>query len=141
MDERSERALAEASVLEANQEFYSAFDGCDFAAMSLLWAERVPVACIHPGRPALSGRAAVLESWQQILESAGDWNMSCHQARVYWMGQSAFVTCLEASGKTHAHLIATNVFVLEDGRWRMTHHHAGPLSEPIPTTIAAGAIN
>lgn len=131
MDERSERALAEASVLDANLDFYRAFNDGDFDAMSLVWAEQAPIACIHPGHPAIVGRAAVLASWKQILDDAGDWNMTCHRPRAHVLGESAFVTCLEGGGLSHAHLAATNVFVLENGRWRMTHHHAGPLSEPI----------
>ena len=141
MDDRSERALAEASVLEANRDFYRAFSDGDFEGMRRLWAEHAPIACIHPGLPAIVGRVAVLASWQQILESAGEWNMTCHQPRVHFMGESAFVTCLEGGGQTHAHLVATNVFVLENGKWRMTHHHAGPLSEPIPTGSPASASN
>lgn len=40
--------------------------------------------------------------------------------------------CYEGIEAQPAHLAATNAFVLEDGAWRMVHHHAGPLSQPIP---------
>lgn len=55
------------AVLAANLAFYQAFAQRDGAAMARLWAERAPVTCIHPGWPALEGRAAVLESWADIL--------------------------------------------------------------------------
>ncbi len=29
-------------------------------------------------------------------------------------------------------LVATNVFLREDGAWRMVHHHAGPCAAPPP---------
>jgi len=131
MDEISERVAAELTVLAANRDFYRAFSDGDFEAMSKVWAERAPASCLHPGLPALVGRAAVLESWQRILDPADGWEMSCRAARAHVIGEAAFVTCLEASGDRPAHLAATNVFVLEDGRWRMVHHQAGPLSEPI----------
>jgi ketosteroid isomerase-like protein len=125
-----ERARAEAAVLEANQEFYRAFGRGDFNAMSELWAKLAPVACLHPGAPLLAGRHAVLASWKQLLDAAPAWKMVSRDATVLLLGPAAIVTCLEANGDQPAHLIATNVFVLEEGRWRLVHHHAGPLTVP-----------
>jgi ketosteroid isomerase-like protein len=141
MSELTERVANEVAVLEANRDFYQAFSDGDFDAMNRLWAERAPVACMHPGLPAIVGRAAVLGSWKRILEDVEGWEMSCRGARVHVLGGAAFVTCFEASGDRPAHLAATNVFVLEDGRWRMVHHQAGTLSEPIPTSSSPEAAN
>jgi len=141
MDEKSERLATEVAVLEANRNFYRVFGAGDFAAMSRLWAERAPIACIHPGLPSLVGRSAVLGSWKRILGPAARWEMSCRAARAHVLGDSAFVTCLEASGDEPAHLAATNVFVLEDGHWRMVHHQAGPLSQPVPASSSPEASN
>jgi ketosteroid isomerase-like protein len=127
-----ERAQKEAAILQANQAFYQAFSRGDFAAMGELWARAAPVACLHPGAPLLSGRAAVLGSWRQILNVAPSFEMVAREPRVCLLGDAAFVTCLEANGKRPAHLIATNVFVWEEERWRMVHHHAGPLTTPEP---------
>ncbi|HEX6277709.1 MAG TPA: nuclear transport factor 2 family protein [Polyangiaceae bacterium] len=141
MDERNERLVAEAGVLEANHAFYRAFSDGDFEAMSRLWAERAPAVCMHPGLPPLIGRSAVLDSWERILEEATDWEMSSHGVRVHVLGNAAFVTCFEASGDKPAMLVATNVFVLEDGDWRMVHHQAGPLSEPVVASSSPKASN
>ncbi|HTV25014.1 MAG TPA: nuclear transport factor 2 family protein [Polyangiaceae bacterium] len=127
-----ERARMEAAVLEANQEFYRAFSRGDYAAMSELWAQHAPVACLHPGARLLSGRSAVLASFRELLHAAPAWKMVSRDATVHLFPPAAFVTCLEANGDQPAHLAATNVFLLEDGRWRMVHHHAGPLSVPEP---------
>ena len=43
------RMSQEAAVLFANEVFYEAFKARDLATMELLWAEGLPVACIHPG--------------------------------------------------------------------------------------------
>ena len=40
-------------------------------------------------------------------------------------GQRAFVLCTECIDATR--IIASNLFVLEDGEWRMTHHQATQL--------------
>ena len=141
MSEQSERVATEVAVLEANRDFYQAFNDGDYDAMSRLWAERAPVACMHPGVPVIVGRARVLASWKGILGDAEDWGMSCRGARAHVLGDTAFVTCFEASGDQPAHLAATNVFVLEDGHWRLVHHQAGILSEPIPTSASPDASN
>lgn len=115
----------ELEVLEANQAFYRAFAARDAEAMERLWASRHPVACIHPGWDVLDGREEVVSSWRDILAgNAPDISASRAEARV--LGEAAFVTCHEvlAGGL----LAATNVFVREDGAWRMVHHQASPVA-------------
>lgn len=127
-----ERAGREAGVLEANEAFYRAFNRGDFATMRELWARAAPVSCLHPGAPPLAGREPVLSSFRALLVAAPAWKMVCRDATVHLFGDAALVTCFEANGEGPAHLAATNVFVLEEERWRMVHHHAGPLSAPAP---------
>jgi len=135
----SERVAAEVAVLEANQALYTAFTRGDFQAMSQLWAEQAPSACLHPGRNVITGRGAVLDTWRQILRQVAGVEMVCRASRVHVIGEVALVTCLEANGRHPAHLAATNVFVLEGGRWRMVHHHAGALSQAVPEGAVAGS--
>lgn len=116
----------EAEVLAANAAFYDAFSRRDVAAMEALWAVRAPVACVHPGWDALRGRDEVMTSWRAILENPRAPRVECQDATAHVLGGLAFVVCIEEiSG---AELVATNVYVLEDGRWRMAHHHAGPVA-------------
>src|SRR5436189_231886 len=58
------------AILFANESFYRAFAARDAAAMEALWATDLPVACIHPGWAPLTGRAAVMQSWRNILSNA-----------------------------------------------------------------------
>ena len=51
----------EADILAANAAYYSAFSAADFGAMTRIWADD-DATCIHPGWPALVGRATILES-------------------------------------------------------------------------------
>jgi ketosteroid isomerase-like protein len=124
----------EAAVLRANATFYRAFTACDYAAMSKLWAERAPVACLHPGAPVLVGRESVLESFRQLLRGPAPLEMRCDQARVHLLSETAIVLCYEGNARLPAHLAATNVFTLEDQEWRMIHHHAGPLARAIASS-------
>jgi len=113
------------AVLAANLEFYRAFTARDLVAMEALWAHQAPVACIHPGWPALSDRDAVMESWQGILANPEAPKIACYDERVMLYGDAALVICEEElDGGT---LIASNLFVREDGAWRIVHHQAGQL--------------
>jgi len=140
-NEQNERVAAEVAVLDANHDFYRAFGEADFEAMSRVWAARATTVCLHPGLPPIVGRSAILASWKEILEPPEKWEMMCRAPRAHVMGNSAFVTCLEASGNKPAHLVATNIFVLEDGHWRMVHHHAATLSELVPASSSPDASN
>ncbi len=118
----------DAAVLFANEAFYVAFDNRDLQAMETLWARRASVTCIHPGWRALAGREDVMERWGTILKSAHAPRISCHSALARVHGDVAYVICYEAVDNTF--LIATNVFVLEEGSWKMVHHQAGASPSP-----------
>lgn len=109
------------AVLFANDAFYAAFAAGDIAAMRAVWAEDAPVSCIHPGWAALTTRQDVLKSWQRILRSPP--TIACHAPEVFFHGNTATVLCFEEISGSY--LLATNVFVRQDKRWLMVHHHAG----------------
>jgi hypothetical protein len=112
-----------AAVLEANDAFYRAFNAKDPDAMDAAWAAEHEVACIHPGWNALLGRDEVLASWHNILTNPDQPRIVIGGAQVVFTPDTAIVLCRElVSG---APLIATNVFVQEDGAWRLVHHQSG----------------
>ena len=111
------------AVLFANEAFYLAFASRDLAAMTDLWAARVPVSCIHPGWAPLLGRDEVLQSWEGIFSGEAP-PITCHGARAHVYGEAATVLCYERIPENY--LIATNIYVREGGLWKMVHHQAGP---------------
>jgi ketosteroid isomerase-like protein len=117
------------AVLAANQAFYDAFRERNLEAMDSLWARRTHVAIVHPGWTAIEGREAVMASWTGILTSPTAPEIHCCDAMAFVHGDSAFVVCTEDLGDDT--LVATNVFVLEDGGWHIVHHHAGPGRGPV----------
>ncbi len=115
------------AVLAANLEFYRAFGQGDYAGMDAIWARRARVLCLHPGWSAIEGRDAVMDSWRHVLGDP-DFRILCHDERVHLYGDIAIVLCEEElSGGI---LAATNIFIREDGAWRMIHHQASAI---IPT--------
>lgn len=113
------------SVLQSNERFYRVFATGNGDEMDALWSSDAHVLCTHPGRAALIGRSAVMQSWRALLEQAPE--IVCSDADVAVIRGVAIVTCLEHIGQ--AVLSATNVFIWEDGDWKLAHHHAGPLAE------------
>lgn len=113
----------DAAVLFTNDAFYAAFASRDYPAMEALWSQRPSLSCIHPGWPPISGRQEVLQSWHAILTGQHAPEIACLHARAYLLGGVAYVICYETLKGTT--LIATNVFIREDGAWRIVHHQAG----------------
>jgi len=125
----------QAAVLFANEAFYRAFVDRDLAAMDAVWTAEGPVACIHPGWPALVTRAEVMASWTRILANPDAPPIACLEPRAFLLGDVALVLCYEAIQATH--LVATNVFRRSaDGTWKLVHHQAGP-SPPPPSSADA----
>lgn len=118
----------EKALLAANLAFYRAFAERDAAAMAALWARRAPVACIHPGWDVLTDHGAVIASWRQLLANPASPVVRCRDARAFVLGTSGFVVCHEVLPE--GVLVATNVFVREDGDWKVAHHQAGPVAVP-----------
>lgn len=129
----------DSEILAANQAFYDAFRRADLATIEDLWASLTPVACIHPGWDALHGREEVLESFRAILGGGSGPQVTCINPEATVLGEAAFVVCHEAI--EDAELIATNVFVREDGRWKLVHHQAGQMSARRPATRPRRAPN
>ena len=120
----------DAALLFANEAFYRAFADRDMRAMRAVWADDTPTACTHPGWGPLVGADAVLASWQAILSGPGAPSIECRPVRAFTLGDSGFVLCYEHIGDDT--LVATNVFVRRGSVWKMVHHHAGPLAQPLP---------
>jgi len=83
------------AVLAANLEFYRAFTTRDAGAMEALWARTLPVACVHPGWPALVDRDEIVESWRSILANPGSPRIACYDEHVFVYGETALVVCEE----------------------------------------------
>lgn len=130
--------MSRRDVLQANARFYAAFSKSDADAMEALWARSASVACIHPGGPVLRNRQEIIESWRGIFAS-GSVNVRCVQPEVFLNGETALVTCFEFVGE-HV-LLASNLFVHEDGDWKMIHHHAAATAARPAVEQASKAIH
>lgn len=127
------------ALLTANLDFYRAFTNRDMAGMEQVWAREAPVLCLHPGWTLLRGRDAVLESWRQILAGPDAPHVACHDDQAFLFGEVGIVTCEEEL--EGGSLAATNMFVKEDGRWRLVHHQASPIVNRISEPVRRGRLH
>ena len=123
---------------DAENAFYDAFERANLAAMMAVWAESDDVVCVHPTGPRLAGFEAVRESWAQIFSGGAQLRVKPTEQKRF-DGQTVavhtLVEVLTATGGqgTPQAVIATNVYELGDGGWRMVVHHATPAPEaPAP---------
>jgi ketosteroid isomerase-like protein len=117
------------AILAANAAYYRAFSAGDFAAMSRIWAED-GVSCVHPGWTPLVGRAAVIESYRNILMSPNRVRIVHREDTAIVSGDEGRVVCIEIVEGT-ALLAATNFYRRVGGAWRMVHHQASPIAVPM----------
>ena len=113
----------EKAVISANYNFYRSFSAADYKTMETLWADRDDISIIHPGWGALHGRKVILSSWESMLRDSAPINIKPANEKAYITGDTAYVVCTEILDE--AELMATNIFTIEEGEWKLLHHHAG----------------
>lgn len=116
----------EAAVLAANQAFYDAFAAKDYTALDAIWARSIEVASVHPLGELVIGRDEVMDVWRQIVENPQQPRVISGGATAVVVGDFAYVTCREFAGGMP--IVCTNLFVREDGEWRIAHHHSSPIA-------------
>ena len=120
------------SLMKANDAFYHALENRQIAAMDALWLHEGWVRCVHPGRDAMVGWAAVRRSFEDIFAGTRWLHVTPTSIDVLVFGEIGVIACVENITTEHDDEMgmtvaqATNIFRLTDGGWRMMHHHASP---------------
>ncbi|MCB0872194.1 MAG: nuclear transport factor 2 family protein [Thermoleophilia bacterium] len=120
-------------VIDANQEFYEAFEALDLVRMEACWSDRPGTTCIHPGGSVLVGWPIIRASWEAIMYGGEEILVDVEIVDVVIEDPVAWITCLERmstmrqGGHAGPSVVATNVFVLDATGWRMVLHHASPV--------------
>jgi ketosteroid isomerase-like protein len=130
---------------QAETAFYQAIEQADLGAMMAVWAEDEEIICIHPGGARLIGLEAVRDSWRGIFAAGPRLRFRLLDPRIQagrMVSVHNLVERITVSGDLRPHLVlATNVYVLTTGGWRMLMHHASPMPpsaappEPMSGTV------
>ena len=123
-------------VLQANRDFYRAFETLEVEKMEEIWLKQPHIICVHPGWPRLQGWGPIMESWDRIFESTFGMKFDLVEVEVVIRGGLAVVVVEENieqcgyDGITKSQVMATNVFEQVGDRWYMVLHHGSPVSAP-----------
>ena len=120
----------------AEEAFYKAFSAIDLDLMEAVWADGDRPLCIHPGSGLLTGKPAIMQSWNEIF-SGGEPPIIEHRFIDGFATEELVIRLVEerirARGKppdAANRVLATNVFLLEGDCWYLAEHHASlPLME------------
>ncbi|MBP0000497.1 MAG: nuclear transport factor 2 family protein [Cyanobacteria bacterium SID2] len=121
------------AILNANQNFYRAFEKKDIVALENVCSQGTEATCIHPGRDVLRGWNAIRNSWEQIFSATQYLEIETEVLSVEVSGDLAVVVLVETvlqagrGRRMKAKSIATNVFNQMSGRWFLIHHHGSPI--------------
>lgn len=130
-------AAEETSLLAANAAFYEAFRAQSLPGMMGLWlpaSDQVSVA--HPLRGLAVGADEVASAWAGMFALGAVVAMEVEVVRVETGRNVGWVLCRQrvesARGKetVGGERIATNIFHVYRGEWKMAHHSAAPVLLP-----------
>ncbi|MFC6993312.1 YybH family protein [Haladaptatus sp. GCM10025707] len=117
----------------ASDRFYEALERMangDAGLMEVCWSHSDDVTTMHPIGGREEGWDAVRDSWAGVAELASNGSVTRTDQLVRTSGELAceLVTetvSMDLGGHAlHAEFRATNVYRLEDGDWKIIHHHA-----------------
>jgi len=127
-------AIEHGRVRETNRRFYQIMENLSLEEMAEVWLTTPNCRCVHPGGPLLVGWEAVREGWRLLFESVHDLHIDVRRVEIHMEGAVAWLTCLERMTRTTTNGVdrlvytASNLFVLEDGEWKLAQHHSSPLA-------------
>lgn len=115
---------------ECEAAFYEAFRAGDLVAMQRIWGAGAEIVCIHPARPPLAGRRAVMQSWEDILGATGgvEVRFDCqNRASADRLAVHIGVETIGTRDSAPALVTVTNIYGLTEQGWKLRAHHAGPI--------------
>jgi len=123
----------EDGVREASKQFYAGLTKMlegDLSVIDTVWSHDDTVTTMHPIEGRQVGWDAVRNSFLQFSEAASNGSVELNDQLVRVHGDMAFEMGVE-SGKLNlagkaitVNQRVTNVYRLENGQWKMIHHHA-----------------
>lgn len=130
----------EDDVRAASDTFYDALEQMtngEAGPLSDIWSHRDDVTTMHPIGGREVGWDEVRESWESVAEISEDGEVERADQLVRVIGESAYELVTEkaslvlAGKPVTSEFRATNIYRLEDGEWKIIHHHVDAEQEYI----------
>lgn len=127
------RMDADQGLREANERLYSGlndmFEG-NIDTLINLWSHSDEVTQMGPFGGRLTGWDAVYEEFKKTADMRLGGKIACEDLHVFAGNEMGYTICVEVGENTDAegNVIkvshrATNIFKLENGEWKLVHHH------------------
>lgn len=132
-EEAISEPVAFSSPEEAEAGFYDALARGELKTMLSVWADADDIVCVHPGAERLQGRNAVTESWRAMFAGQAGLRFERHDVQITreeGLSIHSLHERIYVDDQMVGLTVATNIYRLQDGGWRMLMHHASP----VPTT-------
>ena len=120
-------------LMEANNQFYRALNNMfmgDVQSMYNIWSHANDVTQLGPFGDCIKGWDAVGAEWKRESQLKLGGKVECRDLLVFPGKEMGFTVCTEvgqnmsADGKpVEVKFRATNIFRLENGEWKLVHHH------------------
>lgn len=122
----------EERVRKASQQFYAALNKMvngDASSLNDVWSHSQHVSAMHPIGGYTVGWDKVQKSWQQVAEISSDGEVRLDEQVIDVAGDMAYELGVEHGKATFGeqpvaikHRV-TNIYRLENGKWKVVHHH------------------
>lgn len=124
---------AEQGLRDANERLYSGlndmFEG-NIDTLVDLWSHSDEVTQMGPWGERLTGWEAVHREFKQVAAFKLGGKIACEDLHVFADNEMGYTVCVEVGENTDAsgNIIkvshrATNIFKIENGEWKLVHHH------------------
>jgi ketosteroid isomerase-like protein len=129
---------AETDVRQVSDHFYAALSSMlrgDPEPMMEAWSHGPDVSTMHPLGEREIGWSEVEGPWRGVASMCSAGHVSLKDQVVVAQGNLAYETGYEVGEGTLAgrifnfHHRVTNIYRLEDGKWKIVHHHADKVPE------------
>ncbi|MFZ1180101.1 MAG: nuclear transport factor 2 family protein [Herbaspirillum sp.] len=128
--------LLQGSPDEVETAYYDALARADLTSLMALWAEEEDIICIHPGAVRLVGRAAIRNSWEEILSHGGlrIQSRQLYTAHTMTMAMHNVIEDIQHTEPVprNVHVIATNIYMKAAHGWCIVARHASIAPGPAP---------
>lgn len=131
-------------VLEANSDFYNAFENLSIERMEGIWKHDENIVCVHPGWDLFVGWLAIRESWITIFHNTEMIKFMITNLKIRIIDEISVVVCLEnietsiRQKSVRLGVTATNIFEYSNEKrdWLLIHHHGSSVSNYLSPNLS-----
>ncbi len=130
--DRNGQSVDPEPIEEADETFFEALETLDVEEIMDCWAVEGPVSLLFPGVEDAVGRQMVEAAWEMVALHTSELKTMLEAQVVMRRGELGYSFLSGRILSTHGdealtvEVYVTNIYKLEEGEWKMVHHHTTP---------------